>query len=315
MKQNIEGFPDQCKTALNLGKGIKIGNINRVMVTGMGGSGFAGEVLKTIAGEEIEIHINRDYFLPKKLDQKTLVFVISYSGNTEETISAAKDAVNESCQIVGISSGGELEKFCRDKTIPYIKVPGGLEPRNALGYLTIPMINVLEENGLIQNKNIENLAEDLNDKAIKQKAKKLAARLFKKIPLIYSSERLKCVSYGWKTRINENTKIHAFSHQIPELDHNELVGYTKRIGNFFAVIIRDKDDFERNKKRFEMTKRLIEKYKSECLIIDTIGTNLVSRIFCMLYLADWTSYFLALKYKVDPVPVKIIEDLKEELKK
>jgi len=315
MKKNLENFPNQCKEALALGKGIKIDNINKIVISGIGGSAFAGDVLKAIVNEEIEITVNRDYYLPKSIDSQTLVFSVSYSGNTEETLYSAEEALAKGCKIIGISSDGELEKFCITNNLPYVRVPSGVEPRNALGYLSLPLIRILEENNIINRIKLENIPKDLKNNQIKRKAKQIANLLFKTIPLIYSSERFKCLSYGWKTRLNENTKIHAFANQIPELDHNELVGYTKKIGNFFTLIIRDKDDLIRNKKRFDITKKLIEKYKSKCLIVDTIGTNLASRVFCTLYLADWVSYCLALKYGIDPGPVKIIEYLKSELNK
>ena len=326
MKKVLESFPMQCEEALKLGRGIKVKNINKVIITGIGGSAFSGDVLKTIIGEEIDIFVNRDYYLPKKIDRRTLVFVVSYSGDTEEPLYAIKDAIKNRCKTIGISSNGRLEKICKKNKFDFIKVPSGIEPRNAMGYLVIPMVNVLQGSKLIKRKFFKKVIGDLKSKKIKNQGKKIANLLYKKIPLVYSSEKLKWISYGFKTRLNENSKILAFAHQIPELNHNELVGYTqhykksagqeKKIADdFYTIIIKDKDDFYRNKKRFFITKKIIKKYKGQCTIIDTIGSSFVSRVFCTLHLADWASYYLALKNKVDPAPVRIIDYLKKELNK
>ncbi len=317
MKQNLESFPQQCKYALGLNPNIKIKGVNKIIVAGVGGSAFAGSVLKTLLTDEISVVVAKDYGLPKDVDSKTLIFAVSYSGNTEETLYSVNEAIRRQCKIVGISSGGDLEKICKEKKLYHIKIPAGIEPRNALGYLLIPMLLVLQKNYLIEEQPIEEMIRELQkkQKVIKKQGVKIANVLFNRIPLIYSSEKLSCLSYGFKTRLNENSKIHAFSHQIPELDHNELVGYTKKIGDFYTIIIKDKDDFLRNKKRYDVTKKLIEKFGGECIIIETFGSSLISRIFNMLHLADWISYHLALKYQIDPGPVNIIEDLKKELKK
>ncbi len=320
MKEILENFPKQCQEALKLGEGIKVrNNIDKVIITGMGGSGFVGDVLKAIVDEELNILINKDYFLPKDINRNTLVFVVSYSGNTEESLYAMKDAIKKGCKIIGVSSDGQLEKICKRKKIDFIEVPEGIQPRNATGYQTISVIMVLQENKLIRNrdKELKTMVEELKNKKIQSQGKEIANLLFNKIPIIYSSERLKCISYGFKTRINENSKVLAFANQIPELHHNEITGYThaKKIGNFYTIIIRDKDDFIRVKKRFLITEKIIKKYNGECTIIDTLGSNLISRIFSTLHLADWASYYLALKYKIDPAPVKLQEFLKKELKK
>ena len=357
MLNDLRNFPKQCEEARELGREIRIEGIEKVIVTGIGGSAFSGDVLKAIAGKEIEVIVNRDYNLPDA-DDKTLVFAVSYSGNTEETLSALNEAKEKGCKIIGISSGGKIEEECNIDVqeqpegagkIYHIKVPSGIQPRNALGYLSIPMIVVLQENNLINGKHLDIMVNELKESNIEERGRRIADLLINKIPLIYSSERLKCLSYGWKTRINENSKTHAFAGQIPEMNHNELVGYTRRRDNFYTIIIRDLGDSERIKKRFLITKELIEKYEGKCSIIDTQGSNgapplrrggtsngapplrrgrtsngatplrrggtsnLASRIFCTLHLGDWVSYYLALNYNIDPEPVEIIEYLKGRL--
>lgn len=313
MESVLQAFPQQCKDAMNIGHGIKLAEIDRIIVAGMGGSAFAGDVIKAIASDEIEVSVVRDYSIPKNSNEKTLVFVVSYSGNTEETLSAFEDAINKKCKIIGISSGGKLEELCRKNKVPFVKVPSGIQPRCALGYLSIPMLVILQENKIVQNLELELIDKDLQNPSIKTKGLEIAKLLGTKIPLIYSSEKLKCLSYGWKTRINENSKIHAFSNQIPELNHNELVGYTNKIGSFCTIILVDKDDNPFIKKRFFATKSSIEKLGGECILLETMGSNRASRIFSALHLGDWVSYYLALEYGIDPQPVEVIENFKKEL--
>ncbi len=311
MKNELKNFPAQCKEALQLGKGIKAGKAGQIVVAGVGGSAFAGDVLKTLVGQQAAIEVHRDYSLPPR-SEGALVFAVSYSGNTEETISCLEQAKRG--KVVGISSGGILEQKCLEYALPHVKVPGNIQPRNALGYLCIPMLNVLAENKFAQL-DMTPVIEELekNQDKLEKTGKQLAKKLMGKIPLIYSSEKLKCISYGWKTRINENAKTHAFSAQFPELDHNELVGYTKKTEAFHTVIIRDKEDHGRVQKRFEITEKLIREMGGEATIIDTVGGSLASRVFNTLHLGDWTSYYLAIENKVDPAPVEVIEKLKKML--
>ncbi len=314
-KEVLESFPDQCEGALNLGGGIEVGDVNKIVVAAMGGSAFSGDVLKAIAGGDIDVVCNKNYNLPKDAGENTLVFAVSYSGNTEETLSALQDAVKKKCRIIGIGSGGQLEKKCKENNTAFIKVPSGIQPRHATGYLTIPMINVLQENGIITNQNIELMIKEIKNREIPEKGKEISELLYKKIPIIYSSERLACVSLGWKIRLNEDAKMHAFANQFPEVNHNEMLGYVKKIANFHTLIIRDEEDHKRIKKRFVVTKKIIENLGGECTIIDTFGSNLISRIFSAIYTAGWASYYLALKYGVDPEDIGLVEEFKKELDK
>ena len=319
MKKVLENFYLQFQDAQKLTSGIKIQNqkIDNILICGVGGSAFVGDVLKSLIGDEINVIVNRDYTIPKFiLPEKSLLFVISYSGNTEEAIYCFKEALKRKFRIIAISSNGLLEKLAKKNKIDFIKVPSGIQPRNAMGYLLIPMIKILEDSKIIPKQGIESLPKiiKLKEKLIQRRGEEIAEMLYQKIPLIYSSERLKCLSYGWKTRLNENSKIHAFSHQFPELNHNELVGYTKKIAPFFTIIIKDKDDFSRIQKRYQITKRLINSLGGECLILNTNGKSLLERIVLNLHLADWVSYFLALKYGINPEPVEIIQKLKKSLK-
>ena len=313
MENELRDFPKQCRYAASLENNIKINDINKIVIVGVGGSAFPADVLNALCEDEVDIFANRDYNIIGKANKNTLVFVVSYSGNTEEAISSFDDALKKGCNIIGIFSGGILETKCKENGIDFIKVPSGIEPRNALGYLLIPIINILTKNKIISDKGIDVMLNDIDNPAIEVEGKRIANILFNKIPIIYSSRKFGCVSYGWKTRLNENSKIPVFSNVFPELNHNEINGYVRNTENFHVIMIEDDNDHPRIKKRFSVTKDIIEKNNVKCTSLKTIGSNMVSKIFCTLYIANWVSYYLALKYGIDPKPVSVIEDLKKKL--
>ncbi|MFH0713588.1 MAG: bifunctional phosphoglucose/phosphomannose isomerase [Candidatus Micrarchaeota archaeon] len=292
---------------------IKLQNVDKVIIAGVGGSAFAGEVIATLCHGQLNVEVHRDYGLPK-VNVSTLVIACSYSGNTEETLSSLSAALKTNCQVIGIASGGELEQQCKLNSIPFVKVPSGMQPRNATLYMTIPILELFASNGLIEKIDYGELKESVKSESLKTQGKQIAERIYGKTPLIYSSQRLKCVSMAWKIAFNENAKMHAFHNQLPELNHNEIVGYTKKSGNFHTLIIRDKDDSERNQKRFTITEKLIRDFGSECTVIETQGTTFANRLFSTIQLGYWTSFYLAKKNGVDPEPVVIVERLKMELK-
>jgi len=311
-------FPEQCKKASILGKNIKINTPDFIFVCGMGGSGISGDILKAYLGSMMKmppVIVVKDYTLPYYATRNSLVFAVSYSGNTEETLSCFRSALAKQCNMIAISSGGKLKQLCAASAVPFIHIPEGLQPRNAFGYLFIPMLNVLATNNIMpsQQDAISRMTLALNNKAIFEKAKELSEKLVNKIPIIYSSEKLSVVAYRWKCEFNENSKIMAFNHTFSELNHNEIVGYTNLKADFFVIMIEDESDIPKIKKRMDITKRLIIEKGVPCLTLKMTGNDLLTRIFNAMYLGDITSYFLAMKYGIDPTPVKIVEDLKKNL--
>jgi len=313
----LEDFPNQVKDGWELGKDIKFTDINRIIITGMGGSALSGEILKSYLYNNIKIplEVNKDYHLPKYVDAKTLVIVSSYSGNTEETIEAFKDANRVSCQILVVASGGRLEEIAKQFRKPLINLPSGMPPRTAYGYSFFAILKILQNSGLVANQvaELKNLIVALKKDVFKKKAEEIAQKLEGKIPLIYSSQRLASVAYKWKINFNENAKMHAFCNCFPELNHNEMVGYTKLNGDYFVLIIKDDYDNSPIKKRMEVTKHLIQQHKCPVLEIDLAGVSLLTKIFTTIYLGDWVSYFTALNNNVDPSPVDIVENFKKKL--
>ncbi|MBW2998550.1 bifunctional phosphoglucose/phosphomannose isomerase [Candidatus Woesearchaeota archaeon] len=306
-KEEYIGF---IKDSKDIGKTFKLNeDFEEIFICGMGGSGIAGMIFKSLIKNKRITTVNTDE-LPFYANEKSLVFVISYSGNTEEMTSIYNQAIKQKCQIVAITSGGNI----RDKTIrdglKYIRIPSKIQPRMALPYLIIPIMNVLKISF-----DPHQLVKILEHKAITEKAKDLAEKLENKIPMIYSSDRIYPVAYRWKTQFNENTKIHAFANKFSELNHNELEGYEKLNGEYYVIMIRDENDSIKHVKRMELTKKLIMDKKVPVTEISIKGKSSFNRVMTEIFIGDLTSIFLANRYEIDVEPVKLIEDFKKELKK
>jgi len=321
-KQNaydfFKDFPKQVEKASKLGTDIKIDDkIENIIITGMGGSALPGEILKSfLYSSKIPIFVNKSYSVPEFTNMRSLVFAISCSGNTEETIQAYRTALGKGAHIVGISSDGKLERLCLKQKVNFIKIPEVLQPRFGYGYLFFPILNVLMNLKIMGDvsKDIERTIETLKKPIFEERAKDLARKLEGKIPLIYSSDRLFAVAYKWKINFNENSKVHAFCNVLPELDHNEIVGYTNIEGLYHVILIKDEDDHVKIKKRFDVTKDIIKKKGIPVTEIMLRGSYPLTKMISAIYIGDWTSYYLALKYGTDPTPVKIVEELKKKLR-
>ena len=312
----LENFPKQCRDALAISKGEKLSKkVTNIVVTGMGGSAIGGDLLKTcLSNTEMPVFVNRSYKLPNFVDESTLVFAVSYSGNTEETLSAYQDALNKKANVIAVASGGKLAELCK-KTIV---IPSGLQPRNAIAYLFFPMLGLLFNSGLINisNKELNEMLIVLkNVNEFKERAEKLAKSIQGKTPIIYSSDFLEPVAYRWKCEFNENSKQPAFCNVLPEMNHNEIVGYhSMRKDQYIAVLIRDRFDHPRIQKRMDICSNIMEK-RIEVAQVHTQGESILARLFSAIYLGDFTSYYLAALNRIDPTPVEVIEYLKKELVK
>lgn len=310
----LENFSKQCREALTLPKGETIsGEITSILVCGMGGSAIGGDLLKSyLANTNIPVFVNRNYSIPKFVDNYTLVFTVSYSGNTEETLSCFKQAKEKNANIWAICSGGKLADLADKK----ILIPKNYQPRAAIGYLFFPMLGLLHNSGIANVTNTElneMLALLKNTDEFKEKAKDLAKKIRGKLPIIYSSELLAPVAYRWRTQINENAKLPALHHIFPEMNHNEINAFMNmNRKDFIVIMLRDEQDSDRIKKRMDITRDIIEN-TIDVEEVYTKGSSLLARMFYSLYLGDFTSYYLAIDNRVDPTPVDVIERLKKEL--
>jgi glucose/mannose-6-phosphate isomerase len=333
MLKTIENFPEQIEEAEKLGKNthLDIDNIKGIVIGGMGGSGISGDIVNTFLQYKVEtpIYVNKDYNLPRWVNEKTLAVIVSYSGNTEESLSMLNEALNKKSTIVGISSGGTLEKLCKEKNLYHIKLPSDFQPRAALAYLLFPMLNVMGEVLKIDlGKEVEDTI--VSTKKIREKnrvdipkgenlSKQIADRLYNKIPQIYGWGIFSPVAKRWRTQLNENSKVIAREDILPECNHNDIVGWSnnKEISKRFACILfRDKDlETKAISKRIEFLKNLLSEVAADVIEVESFGNSDLAKIISTIYLGDFVSCYLAFLRGVDPTPVDIITKLKKELGK
>lgn len=307
----IKQFPQQCKEALGLPKGISVpGTINSIVVAGMGGSAISGDLLK-IYLRDMPVTVTRGYRVPKFVNEDTLVFVVSYSGNTEETYHAYLDAYEKRAKIIAITSGGKLQDDCEK----VIKIPSGLQPRAALGYLFFPMLGILHNSNLVRVRNDElnemlDLLKEVGD--FNEEGEAISKKLRDKIPIIYASQDMYPLAIRWKTQINENAKLPAFYNVFSEMNHNEICGFKGMGAKYKVIMLRDKKDHKQIQKRMDICKEIMEE-TVEVEEIHTQGSSLLARIFTTIYLGDFVSYHLAVWNRTDPTPVEVIDTLKRKL--
>jgi glucose/mannose-6-phosphate isomerase len=320
MIETIKKYPEMCADAIKIVEKVHIPDykFNKIVICGVGGSAVSGDLLKDLIKNRISIPIDvcRDYHLPDYVDEDTLTFCISYSGNTEETLSQFVDCVKRKSKIIGITSGGKLEEWCKRFNLPHVLIPTGYQPRSALPYLLFSMIECLQKLGVVNlQKEIDETIELL--KKIKtDSVKKLAFSMKDSNIVVYSSDEFSGAVKRVKTQINENSKMPAKYDVFPELDHNEIVGYqNERLNkNSFILILRDKDEPEEIKTRIEITKDLIKDKVKGIEEIWAEGKSKLTRMMSLVFLGDVLSYELAVLNKVDPVEVESIVVLKRKLK-
>ncbi len=332
----VKGFPSQVREAIEIGKRATIKKMNtkeirEIVLCGLGGSAIGGDLLKSYLADELGVPfiVNRNYTLPRYVGPKTLVIISSYSGNTEETNAAHKEALKRRAKLLCISSNGMTEKLAKAKRTPFIKIPGGLPPRAALGYSFFPLLIALGKLGFTKNKarEISDALRLLEEKSVEyanpdvssNPALQLAEQLRHRIGVVYSStERFDAVATRWRGQMAENGKSLMFGHVLPEMNHNELVGWkvpTEQMRNMQVVFLRDKADHKRIQYRMEVTKMIISEHTDHIAIAWSEGSSLLARMFSLVYLGDWVSFYLAILHGVDPSPVAVIDHLKNELAK
>ncbi len=333
MKSLLESFPEQIRDAADSRKNLTVsapGNIANLIITGMGGSAIGGDLVRsaTLPLLKIPLIVNRDYELPRFLSSTSLLVACSYSGNTEETLSSFQEAHRAGAFIICITSGGRLETIAKEKGVPVLPLEPGLPPRAALGQALVALLGALHSVGILPNmvgpinetvqllSKLRNRYRALNPE-IHNPAKSLARSLFGKVVAVYGSgSSMEAVAYRWRSQIAENAKNLAFHHALPEMNHNELVGWLhpeevlRKIG---VVFLRDKGDHPQVQRRFELTRELIEKKAGAVLEVWSEGESLLARIMSTVYLGDFVSLYLAYLNNSDPTPVRVIDYFKSRL--
>jgi glucose/mannose-6-phosphate isomerase len=310
---------------------IDYGKPKNIVIAGMGGSAIGGDLLHDWLQNRVNVPVEvcRDYYLPAYANEETLALVISYSGETEETLCALLDAVKRKCMTVAIASGGTLISFAQRLRLPYITVQSGLQPRVAVPYLFFPLVIIMEKLGLISGVDkeleetihvLEALAKE-NSPRVPQKrnlAKKLAWELRSTIAVVYGFRQYRGVACRFKSELNENSKIPAKYENFPELNHNDVVGWDaseKLTKKFTVVLIRDKGEPPEIHNRIEATKKLVLHKVAKVLEIQAVGKSMLAKMFSVVFLGDLASVYLAILLGVDPAPVKIITAMKREMQR
>ncbi len=327
-------LPDQIEETKKIIENVdlpKIFRVDNILICGMGGSAISGDILQSYLRRKLSIpmEVNRSYDLPKWVNKYTLVFSQSYSGDTEETLLAFKQAYEKHCQIIAVSSGGRLEEYCSNRGIPHIRIPSGYPPRAAIGYLLFSMLFALKKIGIFQY-NIEldetiallrEVREEFNENVSIDKniAKQLAIKIHGNIPQIYSLDIYEPIAKRWMNQFSENSKLISRYNVLPEATHNDIVAWSfdeKISKNFSCIFLRDSIEENNSMRlRIDFMKKILSSMVSNIEEVHPRGKKFLAKMMYLLYLGDYISCYLAFLRNVDPTPIDAITELKEILSK
>ena len=328
-------FPDNLSEANRLGENISLkqdySNINSIIVAGMGGSAIGGDVVSVLEKQSIDVpfFVCRGYSVPNWVDKNTLVICSSYSGNTEETLTALDDSMVKGAQVCGITTGGLLAKKLKSENKDVVIIPSGLQPRAAIAFSFVPMIKLLQKIGILETKIdswlpnvIESISNNREIHCLDSKENPifaLAEKIYNKIPIIYSdNSSLNVAALRLKGQICENSKMLCYHNDLPELNHNEIVGWENNsilFNHLFLIWLSDEGDNERVKHRMDITQTILKEKKVDQYVIKMTGNFFQDRFLNMIHYGDWLSYWCAIAHNTDPSPVTNIDRLKTELNK
>jgi len=306
---------------------IDAGKISNIVFCGMGGSAIGGDLLSAYFRRNLSVPmmVNRDYQLPGFVGERTLLIFSSYSGNTEETLSAFDEGRNSGAQIIGISSNGKLGSEFHRSGIPWIEIPGGYQPRAALGYSFLPMARLFTTIGLVEHSlenDIEETIEVVRDiSAICEQQNgnqplSIARDLVGSVPMIYTAPELSVAGVRLKGQVAENAQMLGFTNALPELNHNEIVGWDRQpelLSQLVLLWMVDTEMHPKIRRRVEVTTKLLQDYPRAIHTLQPRGVSWMARLLSLIHLGDWISVYAALLQGVDPTPVQRIDLLKERL--
>ncbi|MBI4496305.1 MAG: bifunctional phosphoglucose/phosphomannose isomerase [Chloroflexi bacterium] len=333
MDRHIQEFPRTCRDAWREAATVSLPDdyrdVERVVVAGMGGSAIAGDLVRGLAELEspVPIQVQRDYRLPAYVDPRTLVIASSYSGNTEETLSAVEDALERKAPVLALTSGGRLADLAAHHHLPLFRIRYQAPPRATLGYSLVPLVALLERLGILADKEGDlNEAVQVMEEMLSglgpaiptaaNPAKQLAHRLHGRLPVIYGAGFLADVARRWKTQINENSKQWAVFEVLPELHHNAVVGYPNPADlrdRLYVVLLRSSLLHPRTLARYPITTTLLANNAISYEVLDAQGRSPLAHMLSTLLFGDLVSYYLALLNEADPYPVAVIDFLKDQL--
>ncbi|MEQ8579720.1 MAG: bifunctional phosphoglucose/phosphomannose isomerase [Balneola sp.] len=327
----ISSFPNHWNEVMKLTEDITLNidstKIRNICFSGMGGSAIGADLIRAYSLKSCPhpVQVNRHYEVPNYINEETLFIACSFSGNTEETLTALSSALEKGAQVIGVTSGGTLKKQAIEHEFDYIQIPGGMPPRAALAYSFVPLFRIFQTLGFLDEPNsvLDDTYNLLRDGVSKftdvddNDALALARELNESLPIIYSDALLmEPVNLRWRGQIEENSKMLVYGNLIPEMNHNEIVGWehiAHLAGRLTVVMLKDQDDNSRVTKRMEIVKELVMDQALSVIEISTIGNSRLERMFSLVQLADWVSMYLALLNEIDPTPIAKIDILKSKL--
>jgi glucose/mannose-6-phosphate isomerase len=302
-------------------KKMEISDIDHIVFVGMGGSGALGDIFSSILSKtDIHVYVVKGYHLPKTVNEKTLVVTISISGNTDETNSVLEDANKLNCKLIAFSSGGKMEKYCKDKNIEFRKIEKYHSPRASFPSFLFGILNVLSQIIPIQKtdvdeaiKELENTKKQISSKNISEN--NIAISLAKWIvntPLIYYPWGLESVAIRFKNSLQENSKTHVIIEDVVESCHNGIVAWEKK-SNVQPLMIKGTDDHIKTKERWNILSKYFDENQIEYKEVFSTNGNILTKIICLIYLLDYVSIYKAILEEIDPSPVKSIEYIKTKM--
>ncbi len=327
MLELVERFPAQLKEAIQIGEAATITKganpIRSVFVSGLGGSGIGANFVQELVRKEIKVpfSVGKSYDIPAYVNKFTLVILSSYSGNTEETLYAFDEALKTGAKIVCVTSGGKILARAKELGLDYVQLPNNWpSPRACLGFSLVQQLYILHKLKLISSRIIRQLPGavaliEKNQEAFKKEGQKLAQQLLGKLPIIYTTDRMESVAVRFRQQLNENSKSLAWHHVIPEMNHNELVGWTGDYNETAVVFLRTKDDYSRNAVRIDIIKKVMAEHTKTIIELMAKGKNDVEQRMYLVHLTDFASVYLSALRNHDSMEIRVIDFLKGELAK
>ncbi|HEY5494313.1 MAG TPA: bifunctional phosphoglucose/phosphomannose isomerase [Candidatus Anoxymicrobiaceae bacterium] len=335
MLKVLENFPGQVAEAIEIGQSElalpSSEGLSSVVVLGMGGSGISGDVVAALsadAGLKLPVVTCKGYELPGFVGPDTLVFAVSYSGNTEETLDTMGQAMERGARMVAVSAGGKVTQIAESNSIPVFRIPSGLQPRAALGYLAVPIMSALDRMGMVAGTvarfraalpMLEARLQEYGPGATGDDngPMRLARELMDFVPIVYGMEGYLAVAASrWKAQFNEMAKVPSFHNYFPELNHNETVGWENLpdvCRRCHVIVLGEPALHARIEKRVKITIELIQESVGGVTRICARGSNTVERLLDLIYFGDFASVYLALATGQDPTPIARIDEFKKRM--
>lgn len=324
MRELVDAFPAQLREALEISSRYDFralsGNIKNVVLSGLGGSGIGASLIAELTKREcpVPVYVNKDYFCPAFVDSQTLFVACSYSGNTEETLASVNEAEKKGARMVAVTSGGKLGKLFREKGYGLIEIPGGMPPRSCIGYSLGQLYHIFSQAGLISGvyktqwiQAAETLEKE--GESIRKEAEVFAEAIYDTFPIFYSESGYESLAVRICQQLSENAKMVCSNRAIPEMNHNELVGWRKKHPYTSVVFIETGFEFSRNAVRMQFTREVVSQYTDKVFTLKSKGAGPLESVLYLIHLTDIASCILAENGGYDPSEIDVIIKLKNIL--